>query len=116
MSNSINKNLIVFSLVAVFAVVFSFHWFFVANLMPVAECFSVECLYSAPQAMPAGYQNFSVLVVIFSVLVFLTLFSFNNKFKELPGRRRVLEKVPVFDYKINSWLKILEKRDPNRAF
>ena len=111
------KNFIIFFLIAIFAGMFLFHWFFISEMMPVTECFSINCVYSSPQAIPPESKNI-LLVVLLAVLftvILSPLFLLYNKFKKTSNDIWVFkERIDVFDYKLTSWLKILEKRDPSR--
>lgn len=114
------KNFIVISVIASIALVFVFHWFFIARTMPVTECFSVDCIYSTPQAVRPDLKNDLLAGLIFLAVLFaasLTLsLNDNYEFKKVLGRRFSVFKggASVFDYKLNSWLTTLEKKDPNR--
>lgn len=117
----LTKNIIVILLILVFSGIFTFHWFFVDNGMPVVECFSLDCVYSAPRAMPQQPRNvFTIFLIIISYLFIaisaLLMFPDNRA-----GNRQKVFKffekfVDIFCYKLRSWLKILEKRDPSAAF
>ena len=113
-----NKNFIIFYLIVALAGIFVFHWFFVNKTMSATECSSINCAYSAPQAMPTESQYILLAVLLIAIFAsaLLSLFLFNDKFKELLcGFDARKERIDVFDYKLNSWLKILEKRDPLNA-
>ena len=106
------KNFVIYSVIAFFVTVFGFHWFFTFGMMPAQECLSVNCVYSSPQAMPSD-QILSVifLTALLAVLLWFTRLDKNSKeILIIPAVFR--ERFALFDYKINSWLKILEKKDP----
>jgi hypothetical protein len=97
---------------------FSFHWFFVSEMMPISDCFSSNnCNYSASQTIPPVTIN-TLLVVLMVILIAtitpLTIF-LDNKFRRIPGRMFLKWKIDGFCRKLISWLKILEKRDPQTA-
>jgi hypothetical protein len=113
----IKKNLMVFYLIACIAGIFMFHWFFIGEMMPVTECLSVDCMYSPPQAIiqQKTYLLYTAIIALF--ISFLLFLNFPKKiFKKiserLPYRKK---KIQIFCYKLISWLKILERRDPEAA-
>jgi len=115
--NSLNRNLMIFFLMVCVVGAFGFHWFFIDPTMPASECFSINCAYSATQAMPQEAHNFLILVLV--VALFAVALSplklHDNEFKKLSGRFVLKKLTDVFSYKLICWLKILEKRDPRTA-
>lgn len=111
--NSRSRNFIIFYLMAAILGVFVFHWFFIDNMMPATECFSINCIYSSPQTtQPKDFYNFLatlILIIIASLPITLWL---NNEFKKILGRMLLGRKIDGFWRKLISWLKILKKRDP----
>lgn len=114
-----NKKFIIFYLMACVMGAFVFHWFFVDNMMPVRECLSAnnDCVYSPAQTIPPQTANM-LLVVLLAISLF-ALLSFTiwleNKLKKMPGRMFLGWETEGFFDKLISWLKILEKRDPQTA-
>ncbi|OGZ88105.1 MAG: hypothetical protein A2444_00080 [Candidatus Staskawiczbacteria bacterium RIFOXYC2_FULL_37_19] len=97
--------------------VFVFHWFLVGDMMPVSECVSIECVYSSAQILPPETIN-TLLVVLIAVLLAVIMpltIPLDNKLRRISGRMFLKWKFDVFLYKFISWLKILEKRDPQTA-
>jgi len=117
--NLVNKNFIIFFLIVCVVGVFVFHWFFIQNMMPASECFSINCAYSSPQAMTQRENNILIFVIAVFFAVALMSLKFNgnefNGVRELSGRFALKKFADVFFYKLISWLKTLEKRDPQTA-
>ncbi|MBI2054072.1 MAG: hypothetical protein HYT36_01960 [Candidatus Staskawiczbacteria bacterium] len=121
--NLIGKNFIAISLISAVVGIFAFHWFFIADTgMPVTECFSIDCIYSSPKAVIQESRDIlismAVLLAEFS-LFFAARASFTNfgdaltKASAILCSSSIFKKRPdTFYYKFNSWLKILQKRDP----
>ncbi len=115
--NLLGKNFIIFSLMACILAVFAFHWFFIDDMMPASECFSVDCAYSSPQTIPPQTANALLVALLTIFIVALLPFAIwlENKLKIMPGRMFLEWKISGFFNKLISWLKILEKRDPQAA-
>ena len=112
------KNFIILSLILLFAGIFTFHWFFIDKSMPISECLSTNCVYSSPQVIPPESQGVLLisLVLAFLAVVLPLFFGVDNKFENTSQSFSVFEKgISVFDFKLKSWLKILEKRDPQNV-
>jgi len=115
--NFSNKNLIVFFLILTITGVFIFHWFLVGDMMPVSECASVECAYSSAQILPPETMS-ALMVILIAVLLAVIMpltIPLDNKLRRISGRMFLKWKFDVFLFKFISWLKILEKRDPQTA-
>lgn len=116
--NSLSKSFIIFYLIACIGGIFLFHWFFVGEMMPISECFSIDCVYSstAQTIPPEIFHNFFIALIAILIAVILPLaIPLNNKFRKMPGRMFLKWKIDGFCRKLISWLKILEKRDPQIA-
>lgn len=112
-----SKKIIVISLVVIFAVIFSFHWFFVSDMMSAGECLSSNCVYSSSQALPFKSEGIPLAIFIVTLFAVVALLSIkdDNELKRASVSVNIYKKgIDTFDYKFNCWLKILEKRDPNR--
>ncbi len=112
--NSLSKSFIIFYLMACILAVFVFHWFFIYNMMPVSECFSTDCVYSLDQAIPPQTANALLIALLSVFIVALLPFAIwlEDKLKKTPGWMFLKWNIDTFFYKLISWLKILEKRDP----
>jgi len=115
--NFSNKNLIVFFLILTITGVFSFHWFFIDDMMPASECASSECAYSSAQILPP--ETMSALMVALMVILLVVVSSFliwpDDKLERTSQRFFLKDRIDIFCYKLISWLKILERRDPQSA-
>lgn len=116
--NPISKNFIIVYLMMAILGVFAFHWFFVGNMMPASECLSTNCVYSSTQTIiPPETMNIlliALLAILIAVIIPLAI-PVNNKFRKMPGQMFLKWKIDGFCRKLISWLKILEKRDPQTA-
>ena len=115
--NFVNKNFIIFFLILTVTGVFSFHWFFINDMMPASECASIECVYSSAQILPPETMGalMVVLIAIFLAVIMPLTIPLANRFKRMQGRMFLEWKIDGFWHKLISWLKILEKRDPQTA-
>jgi len=115
--NFVNKSFIIFFLILSVAGVFAFHWFFIDDMMPASECASSECAYSSAQILPP--ETMSALMVALMVILLVVVSSFliwpDDKLERTSQRYFLKDRIDVFCYKLISWLKILEKRDPQTA-
>ena len=93
---------------------FGFHWVFVDEMMPIDECLSVNCVYSFPQVVSQQINNISkiALMAILLVLVLPLTVLLDSRFSKISGQMFLKWKIGGFCRKLLSWLKILEKRDP----
>ncbi|MDP2741643.1 MAG: hypothetical protein Q8O66_03100 [bacterium] len=88
-----------------------------AEIMPVSECMSTNCAYSSIQVItqePIGVLLIILIIVLFAALLPFALWP-DDKLKRALQRFFVKHRINVFCYKLISWLKILEKRDPQTA-
>ncbi|MEK7658677.1 MAG: hypothetical protein AAB352_02310 [Patescibacteria group bacterium] len=84
-------------------------------MMPASECFSANCAYSSTQTIiPPETINILLiaLMAIFIVAIMPVVMLLRNEFKKLPWQVFFKWKIDGFYHKLISWLKILEKRDP----
>jgi len=112
-----SKKFIIFFLIASVVGVSALHWFFVAEMMPANECFSINCVYSSPQAIPQEVRSILLIIsmaIILAVIMPSTISS-DNKPRRISGRMFLEWKIDGFCHKFISWLKTLEKRDPEAA-
>ena len=112
-----SKKIIVISLVVIFAVIFSFHWFFVSGMMSAGECLSSNCVYSSSQALLFESEGISLVIFIVTLFAVVGALSIkvDDELKKAFGNFNIYKKaIDIFDYKLNCWFKILETRDPNR--
>src|SRR5574343_108758 len=114
----LTKNTILISLIFVILGIFTFHWFFIDKNMSINDCLSSNiCVYTASQTVTPEIRDIlriALLVVLFIVFLPLTKLLI-DKFKRIPGRMFLKWKIDEFCRKLISWLKILEKRDPQTA-
>ncbi|OGZ84637.1 MAG: hypothetical protein A2599_02860 [Candidatus Staskawiczbacteria bacterium RIFOXYD1_FULL_39_28] len=115
--NSLSKNFIIIFLIICVVGIFGFHWFLISDMMPIGECFSVDCVYTPAQTIPQGTQNIlliALMAILFGVATPLAILS-DKKLTELPRRMFLEWRIGGFCRKLILWLKILEKRDPQTA-
>ena len=116
--NSFSKSFIIFYLIIAILGAFAFHWFFIDKMMPASECLSTNCAYSSTQTViPPETMNI-LLIALLAILIAVILplaIPLDNRFIKIPGRMVLKWKIEGFCRKLISWLKILEKRDPQTA-
>ncbi|MEK7080406.1 MAG: hypothetical protein AAB925_01055 [Patescibacteria group bacterium] len=116
--NSFSKSFIIFYLIIAILGAFAFHWFFIDKMMPASECLSTNCAYSSTQTViPPETMNI-LLIALLAILIAVILplaIPLDNRFIKIPGRMFLKWKIEGFCRKLISWLKILEKRDPQTA-
>lgn len=115
--NLFSKNFIILYLAVSVLGIFTFHWFFISNMMPADECFSVSCVFSSVKTLPPLTMNILLFVLFIALIAIILPLAtvFSNKFKRIPGRNFFKWKIDGFLEKLILWLKILEKRDPEIA-
>lgn len=112
---SFSRNFIIFFLIACIVGIFGFHWFFVDKMMPASECLSTDCAYSSTQTIIPPETMNMLLIALLAILAAIILplsIPLLNKFIKMPNRGFLKWKIEGFCRKMISWLKILEKRDP----
>lgn len=115
---SISRNFIIFYLIIAILGAFAFHWFFIDKMMPASECFSTNCAYSSTQTIIPPETMNVLLIALLAILIAVILpivIPVNSRFIKIPGRMFLKWKIEGFCRKLISWLKILEKRDPQTA-
>ena len=117
--NLLGRNFIIFYLVVCILGAFAFHWFFVnGTMMPASECLSTNCAYSSTQTIIPPETMSILLIALLAILIaviFPPAMPLDLRFVKIPGRMFLEWRIDGFYSKLISWLKILEKRDPQTA-
>jgi hypothetical protein len=116
--NLLSKNFIILYLIVCVLGAFAFHWFFIDKMMTASECLSSNCVYSSTQTIVPPETMNILLIALLAILIALILpfvISLDNNYIKIPGRMFIKWKIEGFCRKLISWLKILEKRDPQTA-